>query len=910
MNKILLTLAVLWTLSLPSLSYVKANQNFQQLSQQGQIRGNVQNAKKPVVGATITLLELQLVTTSDSDGQFTFEKLPPGTYTLKISYTGMQSAEVKAEVGQRTTVELKENSIAIADVQVVGQVSNVKGATSTFISRQAIEHLQATNLGEVLQLLPGQLISNPSFSEVNAPSIRQLSDSQTKNTASLGTSIIINGAQLSNNANMQASNTASAGVLSSFSTSAGMGTDLRQISADNIESVEVIRGIPSVAYGDLTSGVIDVKTKASVEPMQTKFRLNPKLKQVWAGKGFDMGAHKGALFVDADYTYAANEQIQTSESYQRFNTSLQYTNTFGNRNQLYTNSTLAVGGYYDDSKTDPDLAVNQTINQAENYDLRFSTNGRWNVNRRFARNIQYVFAAQLGFQNGMQQRLNTGDVSAVSNALTDITQEVGYLPSNYLQRIRIEGRPLSLQAKLSDNFYFSTGSVQHGILAGVQYAFDKNYGAGKYFDQTLPPKATDGLGFRGRSFDDIPGLHQLSGFIEDQISARIADRELSIVAGLRYDHIQPFQDDNKFAISPRINASYTVWDNLKVRAGYGLSAKLPTLIYLYPENAYADIFSLNYYKENPNESLALMTTRVFNTVNKKLEIATSKKAEIGLDYKWNNNKRLSLTYYQDNTANAYDMTQYYNFTTVPRYTVLSQEANEKPVLSNVVKDSLFVVDYNTPTNNVHVRNKGFEFELDLGRFASIRTAFTLTGAYSYTKREGNLPYVYGHQVANQPFDKLGVFNARGQEHELFISTLRGIHHIPEIRLIISLTAQTIWIDKNRYFNYTSRPYAIINITKNGNREVIPLSEAEIAAIPETSGLYISVADTYHREESWKPLWLFNMKVTKEFGKNYGFSFYVNNITNNRPLQASTRSPTEYEKRNIPIFFGSELTFKF
>ena len=35
-----------------------------------------------------------------------------------------------------------------------------------------------------------------------------------------------------------------------FSSTAFVGTDLRQISADDIESVEIIRGIPSAEYGD------------------------------------------------------------------------------------------------------------------------------------------------------------------------------------------------------------------------------------------------------------------------------------------------------------------------------------------------------------------------------------------------------------------------------------------------------------------------------------------------------------------------------------------------------------------------------------------------------------------------------------------------------------------------------------
>ncbi|EXY31053.1 tonB-dependent Receptor Plug domain protein, partial [Bacteroides fragilis str. 3397 T10] len=60
-----------------------------------------------------------------------------------------------------------------------------------------------------------------------------------------------------------------------FSSTAFVGTDLRQISADDIESVEVIRGIPSAEYGDLTSGLVVVHSKIGQTPWQIKGKINP-----------------------------------------------------------------------------------------------------------------------------------------------------------------------------------------------------------------------------------------------------------------------------------------------------------------------------------------------------------------------------------------------------------------------------------------------------------------------------------------------------------------------------------------------------------------------------------------------------------------------------------------------------------
>lgn len=86
---------------------------------------------------------------------------------------------------------------------------------------------------------------------------------------------------------MQTLSTAKSGasLINSQSTS-GQGTDLRTISPDNIESVEVIRGIPSVEYGNLTSGAVIIKTKSGVTPLEAKVKLDSYSKCFMQAKDF------------------------------------------------------------------------------------------------------------------------------------------------------------------------------------------------------------------------------------------------------------------------------------------------------------------------------------------------------------------------------------------------------------------------------------------------------------------------------------------------------------------------------------------------------------------------------------------------------------------------------------------------
>lgn len=53
------------------------------------------------------------------------------------------------------------------------------------------------------------------------------------------------------------------------------GTDVRSISTENIESIQIVRGIPSVEYGDLTSGAVIINTKLVVSRYVSKQKPIP-----------------------------------------------------------------------------------------------------------------------------------------------------------------------------------------------------------------------------------------------------------------------------------------------------------------------------------------------------------------------------------------------------------------------------------------------------------------------------------------------------------------------------------------------------------------------------------------------------------------------------------------------------------
>ena len=224
------------------------------------ISGIVENkdSKERIPLVAIQLTELERWTTSDMNGEFNFKNIPAGTYTIQASCLGFEKYETSNLTISKDVLnyklQLTEFSLGLDEVTVVAK-ENTSMSSSSKIENAAIDHAQTHQpCRNVMQLVPGQITLNPDMSGSNQITIRDInSDLNPEDNDAFGTAIIVDGAPVDNDGNMQTLNTASGGTSQGYST-AGQGVDLRQISTDNIESVEVIRGIPSVEYGDLTTG--------------------------------------------------------------------------------------------------------------------------------------------------------------------------------------------------------------------------------------------------------------------------------------------------------------------------------------------------------------------------------------------------------------------------------------------------------------------------------------------------------------------------------------------------------------------------------------------------------------------------------------------------------------------------------
>lgn len=225
---------------------------------------------------------------ADARGVCLLEGLKPGRFELRLLYMGhvFLQGELQLPAGlTRRRIRLDIDPVAIGEVLVTAAES--KGPTSSSkIGREAIAHIQPSSIADLMELIPGGRATDPSFGAPQEIRLREADPSSSANyaTSALGTQIQVDGIPISNDANLQYST--SYGSIQEYA-NVNRGVDTRAISTDDIESVEIVRGIPSVEYGDLTSGLVKVKRREGGRDLTARFKADMSSKLFSVGKGFE-----------------------------------------------------------------------------------------------------------------------------------------------------------------------------------------------------------------------------------------------------------------------------------------------------------------------------------------------------------------------------------------------------------------------------------------------------------------------------------------------------------------------------------------------------------------------------------------------------------------------------------------------
>ena len=897
-------------------------------AQSWSVSGRIREAgsEVPVIGAAIRLGADYLWTTSDAEGEFAFDKVQPGKYELEASCLGYVSVIVEIDVNkdiENIDIRLHESSLALDEVVVTAQKARDGLGTNHNLGRDALNHLQLSNMTDVAALLPGGKTVNPDLTSENAFSLREGGTSG--GNAAFGTAVEVDGVRIGNNA--------------SFGDMTGV--DTRSVAVENIESIEVITGVPSAEYGDLSSGMVKINTRKGRTPTNVTFSVNPRTYQASVSKGIDLQDGNGVLNISAEWARAVKKLISPYHSYTRTGLTLNYSNTFAKVLRFEAGLTGNIGGM--NTKDDPDAFTGQYEKERDNV-LRGSTSLTWLLNRSWITNLR--FDASVNFNDNLHHFHKYE--SYASNQPAVHAEVPGYflagqLPLTYFSDQITDSKELDFATSLKYNWHKRWGDVKSSLKAGIQWKANGNVGEGEYYQD--PSLAANG--YRPRPYSQYPFMHNLSVYAEEHLTLPVGPTKLELTAGLRLENvfIRNSLYTGKTTLSPRFNARWELTEGLAVRGGWGITEKLPSYHILYPEQEYRDIqtFGFSY----GNKTSYIYNTQPYTVVyNPELRWQRNSNSELGIDAAFAGMK-VSLVGFCNVTKGPYNFQNVYepySYDILQRpegfvmpdnpqikvdqqtgmvYLRGSQDEYWTPMEVKVT-DRTFVKS-TKQNNGADVKRAGAELVVDFPEIKTLRTSFRIDAAYTYTKylnEQLSAYYQNGWSHTSLPdrsYQYVGIYAnggsntavANGRITHNLDANLTAITHIPQARIIITCRVEASLLRRSRNLSeYNGSDYAFtVSETDNkptggniydGNSytavypvsymdldgNVHPFTAAE-AADPAFANLILKSGNIYTFAQDGYGMYMSaNLSITKEIGDHVSLSFFANNFTNSRPYVKS------------------------
>jgi len=882
------------------------------------------STKQPVAFANILLPELGRGTVSSIQGTFSIEIAKLDSTSLQVSCIGYEPlTKVIQHADGFSTLYLRPKSQSISEVSVIAEEKLSLETTST-ISREALQHLQPSSFADVLELLPGGSAAKLDMSGMQMISLREANTGANPDyNTSFGTAFIIDGHTISNDAQIQdvTGYQEHGGLDVKHTNTTAKGIDMRLIPTDNIESVEIIRGIPSVKYGDLTSGAVIINRSHQKSQYLGRYKSMPGSKLFALSKGFQLG-RANTFNVNVDYLDYMDDPRNLKKNYNRLTGSVRYQKKMvRDDREIHIQANVDYTGSFDEKRLDPEADHPETDAFEDKYN-RYQAGGRFKLqklDRHWFKGIEFSLTSHYTHTQKQIKRAVVGGMLPITTSRDEGEHYGQFLPGTYVSNYKNDGKPFYFSAYLNSEYMPSFFGVQHNILLGADWRYDKNYGAGEIYDETRPLYV--GVG-RPRALKEVPAIQKLALYVEDNFEIPVSTHKLIVQLGLRANASlnmdKRYVINNKPYYDPRLNAAwlfptFKLFNKnsiLRINGGIGWQTKFPALAHLYPQLVYYDKVQLNYYSPNPQLRQVHYKTWITDPVNFKLEPNRNKKVELGFSLNIDQ-MQLRVTAYHEKSDQGFKklshirVLQYklYDNETGPS----AEELTAPPTIDMFeAEDRKVFWPYDQSENGALEIKKGIEYQLDMGRIEAIQSRVSINGAYFYNKYElAQGQYMRGENVTindrDIPYYGYYIWD-KGKTYEQFNTNVRFDTQIDQLGLIFSSSIENMWFTK-RENNYND-------------------------GMPQYYYSYDQVAHTYlpeHKDDpilgflhyNWQPAYFnnervpyqaeLNLKVTKFIGEHLRLAFYVNNMLRYAP---DYKTSWGYKKnRRVNPDFGMELNIK-
>lgn len=901
------------------------------LAQTVHISGKVLNEdNKPLAFTTIRLNDGQQSTYSNEQGEFTFQ-ISSGLPLVKLTlqHVGKQSVSktiFRKDFSQKHLFILKDLSLTLEEVDINPRVRQTKTSNSSIVfDKETIEASQAFSLQDVLLKLPGKAAVAPDLNKVETLTLRggtgTLGGSSLYNlNNSLGIAIIMDDIYLSNDANMQSRSVSRWGMTNATLSGVGysdsylgtqsaqtydvafQGIDLREIPVNNIESIEVVRGVASARYGEITDGAVIINRQAAQSPWAINIQLNGGSTSTSISKGFILPEKWGALNLSSNYTHSNADPRDKIKTFDRYNQSLMWTKRFANG----IKNTFSFDHNYrnDGRRADPDdetqqmsVFKNKGISVANRISIPTGSRFFENINA----NINYSNSDQYSFK---QYILNRGITAITVKDTTGIYK--GYFSNgSYMAEEEIIGNPINFSARLDASATFVLGAHTHHLSYGVNYNYSNNGGKGVISDPDRPRWVLNGGGNeRAYDFEHLPAAQNWGFYVEDQISGTLLQKSYNANIGLRSD-IQ----NGYFTLQPRFSSRLRWNDRWATTASFGISSKAPTLAHMYPAPVFIDIDLLKVYAGDLSKALYLVFTDKKILDNAHLKPSMASQAELGLEYQAKTFSSSLYSYYKHNW-NGYETVNQPHWYRLPEFDYSVDNEGNITYTPNGKENTYFDFYGYEMVNGASGSSLGLEWMLNFKPINAIKTSFSLVNNLqynSYNRTQHVRVKIENNKIILPDGNSMtyAVYNPDDTHYTQIMSKVNSSTHIPKLGFIVNFSADIFWLEKQKA---SSNIYPVGYYTSEAKYFLIneqPLPQDILNSLKRiASDEAIEGIPHVHT--------IINMSLAKEINKKFRINLNAYNLFNIRPeyyriTNSGTERIVKYNRR--PSFtIGTNIKF--
>ena len=400
--------------------------------------------------------------------------------STSVALCGVQIVVAEpADTLQRTKV--------LSEVVVTASESR-KATSASRIDVTALKHLQPSSFTDILELLPVGRAVDPAMGTVNSIRLREAGKDATSDISSLGVSFVVDGVTLNADANMQY---ITGTYLGSGLSSVSKGVDMRIISTDNIESVEVVRGIPSVAYGNITSGTVIINRRSSASPFSARFKADLKSRLLSVGKGIVTDASGcRTLNIDLNYLDSKITPTDSRKNFSRITASARFVSrSIGdNGAEVRWNVATDYTGSFDCIKHDKDAT--SKIDEFRSRYNSFSLSGGMSLKappHSLLKEVNVKTSFKQEFDLMTESRSVAIDRPMAIPCSTEEGEAYGiYLPYSYDAYMKVDGKPFYANVSADAKLGWQCEPIFSYLRIGAEWTMSANNGEGQVYDALRP----------------------------------------------------------------------------------------------------------------------------------------------------------------------------------------------------------------------------------------------------------------------------------------------------------------------------------------------------------------------------------------------------------------------------------------